>query len=212
MNDDIHFYEPKAGHGLPHDPFNAIVGPRPIGWISSRSAAGNLNLAPYSFFNGFNYVPPIIGFSSIGRKDSLRNVEETGEFAWNLATRPLAEAMNISCTAVGPEVDEFVLADLTPVASRNIAVPRVAESPVSFECKLTQIIQLKDAQGGSIDSFLVLGEVVGVHIARHLLVDGIYDTAAAQPILRGGGPADYFAIDSGAKFKMYRPKAPQPPG
>ncbi|WP_151637657.1 flavin reductase family protein [Noviherbaspirillum aerium] len=212
MNEDIHFYEPKAGHGLPHDPFNAIVGPRPIGWISSRSAAGNLNLAPYSFFNGFNYVPPIIGFSSIGRKDSLRNVEETGEFAWNLATQPLAEAMNISCTAVGPEVDEFALADLTPVASRNIAVPRVAESPVSFECKLTQIIQLKDAQGGSIDSFLVLGEVVGVHIARHLLVEGIYDTAAAQPILRGGGPADYFAIDASAKFKMYRPKAPQPPG
>lgn len=210
MNDDIHFYEPKTGHGLPHDPFNAIVGPRPIGWISSRNAAGELNLAPYSFFNGFNYVPPIIGFSSIGRKDSLRNVEQTGEFAWNLATRPLAEAMNISCTAVGPEVDEFVLAGLTPAPSRIISVPRVAESPVSFECRLTQIIQLRDAQGGEIDSYLVLGEVVGVHIARHLLVEGIYDTASAQPILRGGGPADYFTIEPESRFKMYRPKAPQP--
>jgi flavin reductase (DIM6/NTAB) family NADH-FMN oxidoreductase RutF len=210
VNDDIHFYEPKTGHGLPHDPFNAIVGPRPIGWISSRNAAGGLNLAPYSFFNGFNYVPPIIGFSSIGRKDSLRNVEQTGEFAWNLATRPLAEAMNISCTAVGPEVDEFVLAGLTPAPSRIISAPRVAESPVSFECRLTQIIQLRDAQGGEIDSYLVLGEVVGVHIARHLLVEGIYDTASAQPILRGGGPADYFTIEPESRFRMYRPKAPQP--
>lgn len=210
MNNDIYFYEPSAGHGLPHDPYNAIVGPRPIGWISSHDAAGRLNLAPYSFFNGFNYVPPIIGFCSVGRKDSLRNVEQTGEFVWNLATRPLAEAMNISCTSVAPEVDEFALANLTPVASRNISVPRVGESPVAFECKVTQIIQLAGANGGAIDSFLVLGEVVGVHIARYLLVDGIYDTVAAEPILRGGGPADYFTIDAESKFKMYRPKAPPP--
>ena len=91
MNDDIHFYEPASGHGLPHDPFNAIVGPRPIGWISSQDAQGHLNLAPYSFFNAFNYTPPIIGFSSIGAKDSLRNIEQTREFGWNLATRALAE-------------------------------------------------------------------------------------------------------------------------
>ena len=97
MLDPIHFYEPAQGHGLPHDPFNAIVGPRPIGWIATRSGAGVLNLAPYSFFNAFNYTPPLIGFSSIGRKDTLRNIEQTGEFVWNLATRPLAEAMNISC-------------------------------------------------------------------------------------------------------------------
>ena len=94
MSDVIHFYEPRKGHGLPHDPFNAIVGPRPIGWISSRNAAGALNLAPYSFFNGFNYIPPIVGFSSIGHKDTVRNIEQTGEFGWNLATRPLAEQMN----------------------------------------------------------------------------------------------------------------------
>jgi flavin reductase (DIM6/NTAB) family NADH-FMN oxidoreductase RutF len=86
----IHFYEPRQGHGLPHDPFNAIVGPRPIGWISSLSGEGVRNLAPYSFFNAFNYVPPIVGFASIGAKDTLRNVQETGEFVWNLATRPLA--------------------------------------------------------------------------------------------------------------------------
>ena len=91
MYDDIHFYEPSQGHGLPHDPFNAIVGPRPIGWISSQDAQGRLNLAPYSFFNAFNYIPPIIGFCSVGRKDSLNNIEQTGEFVWNLATRPLAD-------------------------------------------------------------------------------------------------------------------------
>ncbi|BCQ64359.1 hypothetical protein PBOI14_61090 [Pseudomonas sp. Boi14] len=106
-----------------HDPFNAIVGPRPIGWISSQDREGRLNLAPYSFFNAFNYIPPIIGFSSVGRKDSLNNIEQTGEFAWNLATRPLAEQMNQSCAAVPAEVNEFELAGLTPVASKIISVP-----------------------------------------------------------------------------------------
>lgn len=200
---DFHSYEPARGHGLPHDPFNSIVGPRPIGWISSRSAEGVLNLAPYSFFNAFNYTPPIIGFASIGAKDTLANVQATGEFAWNLATRPLAEAMNQSCAAVPPEVDEFVLAGLTPLASRQIEVPRVAESPVSFECRLTQVLQLQTAQGEAVPTWLVLGEVVAIHIARHLLRDGIYQTAAARPVLRGGGPADYFEL--GEHFRMRRP-------
>jgi flavin reductase (DIM6/NTAB) family NADH-FMN oxidoreductase RutF len=207
MSDDIHYYEPTRGHGLPHDPFNAIVGPRPIGWISSQDADGNLNLAPYSFFNAFNYTPPIVGFSSIGRKDSVRNIEQTGEFGWNLATRPIAEAMNASCAPVAPGVDEFKLAGLTPIASRVIAVPRVAESPVSFECRLTQLIQLQGANGEKVDTWLVLGEVVGVHISRSLLVNGIYDTAGARPVLRGGGPADYFEISPEARFRMFRPKA-----
>jgi len=206
MTDDFHFYEPAQGHGLPHDPFNAMVGPRPIGWISSQSAAGVRNLAPYSFFNAFNYVPPIVGFASIGAKDSLHNIRETGEFGWNLATRPLAERMNASCAAVPPEVDEFELAGLTPVASRCIAVPRVAESPVSFECKLTQIVQLEGVDGAKVQTWLVLGEVVGVHIARRLLNDGIYDTAAAEPILRAGGPADYFTVTRDNLFKMFRPR------
>ena len=204
--DDFHFYEPAQGHGLPHDPFNAMVGPRPSGWISSQSASGVRNLAPYRFFNGFNYTPPIIGFASIGAKDSLHNIRETGEFGWNLATRPLAERMNASCAAVPPEVDEFELAGLTPVASRCIAVPRVAESPVSFECKLTQIVQLETIDGTQVPTWLVLGQVVGVHIARRLLKDGIYDTAAAEPILRGGGPADYFTVTPDNLFKMFRPR------
>ena len=202
----IHFYEPRQGHGLPHDPFNAIVGPRPIGWISSLSGAGVRNLAPYSFFNAFNYVPPIVGFASIGAKDTLRNVQETGEFVWNLATRPLAEAMNASCAAVGPEVDEFALAGLTPTPSRLVAAPRVAESPVAFECKVTQIIQLQQASGETVPTWLVLGEVVGVHIAAASLKDGVYDTAAAGHILRGGGPADYFSVGPEQLFEMHRPR------
>ena len=206
MTTDIHFYEPSAGHGLAHDPFNALVAPRPIGWISSRSRDGVLNLAPYSFFNAFNYKPPLVGFASIGYKDSVRNIEETGEFGWNLATRPLAEAMNQSCAAVGPEVDEFQLAGLTPEPSRVISVPRVKETPVSFECRLSQILRLTGADGTETDTWMVFGEVVGVHIARHLLKDGVYQTAAAEPILRGGGPADYFGISPDTFFQMYRPK------
>jgi flavin reductase (DIM6/NTAB) family NADH-FMN oxidoreductase RutF len=206
MTTDIHFYEPSAGHGLAHDPFNALVAPRPIGWISSRSRDGVLNLAPYSFFNAFNYTPPLVGFASIGYKDSVRNIEETGEFGWNLATRPLAEAMNQSCAAVGPEVDEFQLAGLTPEPSRVIGVPRVQETPVSFECRVSQILRLTGADGTETDTWMVFGEVVGVHIGRHLLKDGVYQTAAAEPILRGGGPADYFGISPDTFFQMYRPK------
>lgn len=202
----IHSYQPRNGHGLPHDPFNAIVGPRPIGWISTQSAAGARNLAPYSFFNAFNYVPPIVGFASIGYKDTVRNVEETGEFVWNLATRSLAEAMNQSCAAVPPEVDEFQLAGLTPLASTQVAPPRVAESPVSFECRRTQILQLQGADGAQVPTWLVLGEVVAIHIDKALLKDGIYDTAAAGHILRAGGPADYFTVGPEQLFKMYRPR------
>jgi flavin reductase (DIM6/NTAB) family NADH-FMN oxidoreductase RutF len=203
---DIHFYEPRAGHGLPHDPFNAIVGPRPIGWISTQSPAGVPNLAPYSFFNAFNYTPPIVGFASIGYKDTVRNVEETGQFCWNLATRALAERMNATCAAVPPDVDEFALAGLTPAAARLVDVPRVLEAPVSFECRLTQVVRLQDAAGQPAPSWLVLGEVVGVHIARTLLRDGVYDTAHAGHILRGGGPADYFEVGPEQLFRMFRPQ------
>ena len=201
----IHSYEPRNGHGLPHDPFNAIVGPRPIGWIASRSAAGALNLAPYSFFNAFNYTPPIIGFASVGYKDSLRNIEQTSEFVWNLATRTLAEAMNRSSAVVPPGVSEFELAGLTPVDSQLVAVPRVKESPVAFECRSTQIVQLQGANGDKVPTWLVLGEVVAVHIDSALLRNGVYDTAAAGPILRGGGPADYFSIGPEQLFQMRRP-------
>ena len=205
MRDDVHFYEPRKGHGLPHDPFNAIVGPRPIGWISTQDRLGRRNLAPYSFFNAFNYRPPIVGFSSIGYKDTVRNIEQTGEFAWNLATRALAEAMNASSATVPAEVDEFLLAGLTPAPSRIIGVPRVAESPVSFECRVTQIVELQALDGTRVGAWLTLGEVVAVYIAKSLLSDGVYDTARAQPVLRGGGPADYFAIGPEQRFRMTRP-------
>ena len=200
-----YFYEPRNGHGLPHDPFNAIVGPRPIGWVSTKSAAGILNLAPYSFFNAFNYVPPIIGFSSVGAKDSLRNVQETGEFVWNLVTRPLAEAMNKTCAPVPPDVNEFELAGLTPQASNIVQVPRVLESPVAFECRCTQIIQLEGHDHQKVNSWLVLGEVVGIHIDERSLKDGIYDTASAQHVMRGGGPAEYFSVGPEQLFRMSRP-------
>ncbi|WCM93254.1 flavin reductase family protein [Acidovorax sp. NCPPB 2350] len=202
----FHSYEPRHGHGLPHDPFNAIVGPRPIGWISTRGATGTLNLAPYSFFNAFNYTPPILGFASIGAKDTLANVEATGEFVWNLATRELAEAMNQTCAAVPPEVDEFALAGLTPLASRLVAPPRVAESPVTMECRRTQIVQLQGADGTKVPTWLVLGEVVAVHIDTALLKDGVYDTANAGHILRAGGPADYFTVGPEQVFRMFRPR------
>ena len=206
MLESSHFYEPRLGHGLPHDPFNAIVGPRPIGWISTRSARGALNAAPYSFFTAFNYTPPIVGFSSIGYKDSVRNIEQTGEFVWNLVTRPLAEAMNQTCAAAPPEVSEFELAGLTPLPSRLVAPPRIAESPVSFECKLTQLLQLKDIGGNELPTWLVLGEVVAVHISQRLLVNGVYDTSLADHVLRGGGPADYFSVGPEQLFRMFRPR------
>mgnify|MGYP006156132609 CR=1 FL=1 len=203
----MHFYQPAQGHGLAHDPLNSIIAPRPIGWISSISAAGQVNLAPYSFFNLFNYSPPIIGFASTSYKDTLRNIEQTGEFCWNLVTKPLAEAMNQTSAAVAPDVDEFALAGLTAKASSIIKVPHVAQSPVTFECKLSQVLQLTAADGSKITTWMVFGEVIGVHIEERLISDGIYDTANAGHILRGGGPADYFTIGPEQLFKMYRPES-----
>jgi flavin reductase (DIM6/NTAB) family NADH-FMN oxidoreductase RutF len=204
-DDSAYVYEPANGHGLTHDPFNAIVGPRPIGWIATVNGAGGRNLAPYSFFNAFNYRPPIIGFSSVGWKDTVANVEATGEFVWNLATWPLAQAMNASAATVAAEVDEFELAGLTPAPSRLVTAPRVKESPVNFECRLSQLIRLTSAAGEDTPSWLVLGEVVAVHIDRSLIKDGIYDTAAGQPILRAGRMGDYAAIRPDAMFEMRRP-------
>lgn len=203
---DIHFYEPAQGHRLPHDPLNAIIGPRPIGWISSQDADGKRNLAPYSFFNAFNYRPPILGFSSIGWKDTVRNIEATREFVWNLATRALGTQMNMTSEMVPPEVDEFELSGLDPAPCRLVAAARVAQSPVSMECRLIEIIQLKGVDGRPVQTWLVLGEVVGVHIAQAALRDGIYDTAAQHPILRAGGPGAYAEITPATMFDMPRPK------
>ncbi|PLR33049.1 Asp/Glu/hydantoin racemase [Chimaeribacter californicus] len=206
-NDDRYYYEPAAGHGLPHDPLNAIVGPRPIGWISSLNADGQRNLAPYSFFNCFNYRPPIIGFSSTGWKDSVANIRATGEFVWNLATRSLAVQMNETSASLPNGEDEFARAGLTPVRGRQVAACRVLESPVNFECKLSQLIQLEGADGRKLDSWLVLGEVVAVHIDRTLLEDGIYQTSRAEPVLRAGGPSAYYGISEDQRFDLVRPDA-----
>jgi len=201
-----HFYEPKDGHQLKHDPFNSIIAPRPIGWISSKSATGQVNLAPYSFFNAFNYHPPIIGFSSIGYKDSVKNAVDSGEFCWNLVTRSLAESMNQTSVAVDSNVDEFELANIAKGQSKIIDVPYVLQSPVVMECKTSQVIQLQSASGEACQSWLVLGEVVGVHIAESAIQDGVYDTAAMQPVMRGGGPGDYFSVSELQKFQLFRPK------
>ncbi|MGV4275400.1 flavin reductase family protein [Citrobacter farmeri] len=199
----MYFYQPSQGHGLPHDPLNAIVGPRPIGWIASQDTAGRDNLAPYSFFNCFNYHPPIIGFASTGWKDSVRNIMETGEFVWNLTTRELASAMNETSASLPHGED----AGLTKAESRLVKVPRVAQSPVNFECRLSQSIQLTTAQGEAIETWLILGEVVGIHIAETLLEEGIYQTAKAQPVLRAGGPTAYFTIAESHRFDLVRPDA-----
>ena len=201
---DFYFYEPTAGHGLPYDPFKAIAAPRPIGWISTVDRQGRINLAPYSFYNALGDKPPIVGFSSGGRKDSIRNIEETGEFVANFATKALAEAMNQSSAAVAPDVDEMALADLTPAPCRIVAAPRVAESPAALECKLLQIVHLHDLNGNPLEQYVAIGQVVGVHIANAYLKDGIFDLVAAQPIMRAGYVADY--VEIGNSFKMVRPK------
>ncbi|MDH6263018.1 flavin reductase (DIM6/NTAB) family NADH-FMN oxidoreductase RutF [Bradyrhizobium sp. BR13661] len=202
---DLYFYEPSKGHGLKHDPFNAIIAPRPIGWISSRDTKGHVNLAPYSFFNAFAYVPPIIGFSSTNWKDSVENIQQTGEFVWNLATMDLAKQMNATAAHVAPEVDEFEIAGLTAVPGKLVNVPRVGESPVAFECKVSDIVRLKGANGKEADAWLTLGEVVAVHIDKAMIKDGVYQTAAARPIVRAGRRGDYFEIKPENMFEMVRP-------
>lgn len=196
-----HFYEPAAGHGLAHDPFKAIVAPRPIGWISTISSAGVVNLAPYSFFNAFSSRPPIIGFSSEKLGDSLANVRETGEFVFNLVTEALAEAMNGTSASVPPEVDEFDLAGLSKAPSRMVAPPRVAASPAALECRVLQVIALTDLDGASAGSYLVLGQVVGVHIDPAYIVEGRFDTAAARPLARCGYLADYAVVRELTKIR-----------
>ncbi len=200
-----HFYRPVDGHGLKHNPFNSIIAPRPIGWISSLSADGIANLAPYSFFNAFNYTPPIIGFSSIGYKDSVKNIEETSEFCWNFASVELADAMNLTCAAVAPDQDEFEFAGLSKGISNEIKAPHVLNSPVVMECRKTQIIPLQTADGDDVDSYLVLGEVVGCHIWEDLIEQGIFSITQANPILRAGGQGDYFTISEKHKMEMPRP-------
>ena len=200
---DSYFYDPRKGHGLPHDPFKAIIAPRPIGWISSIDAQGRVNLAPYSFFNGFCSNPPVVGFSSEGRKDSVRNIEETGEFVCNLATLELAEAMNRTSAPVPHGVNEMELAGLDAAPCKLVKPPRVARSPAALECKVLQIVRLKGLDGTELASHIVFGQVIGVHIDRAFLKDGLFDTAAAQSLARCGYRGDYTAVEH--LFEMIRP-------
>lgn len=205
----FHFYEPKDGHGLAHNPFKAIIAPRPIGWVSSQSASGNVNLAPYSFFNAFSDTPPLLGFASNGWKDSARNIAETGEFCWHLASRELAAQMSISSAPVAPDVDEFALAGLTPAPSRVVSVPHVAEALAVFECQLTDFVHLHDRSGAEVPTWLVCGEVVGVHIHTSLIVDDTVQTILADPISRAGGRDGYFGVSEDTYISLPRPPIPE---
>lgn len=200
---DEHFYEPHAGHGLAHDPFKAIVAPRPVGWISTVDVQGRANLAPYSYFNAVCDRPPMVMFCSQGWKDSVANAQATGEFVWNLATRPLAEAMNASSAMLPHGADEFVHAGLETAPCRLVKAPRVAASPASMECRVLSITELHGLDGAATGHHFVLGQVVGVHVRADALRDGAFDTAAARPIARCGGWGDYAEVD--ALFQMRRP-------
>lgn len=189
------FYDAVANtHGLEWDPFKALVSPRPIGWISTLDANGVVNLAPYSFFNAVSTDPHFLMFSSGGRKDSQCNAEESGEFVCSLATYELRDAMNHTSRHVGPEVDEMAQAGLSPAPSMIVAPPRVAESPVAFECKYWRTIELPGPDGGPGTHAIVLGQVVGVHIDDAAFVDGKVDVTKLKPIARLGY-RDYAVID-----------------
>jgi len=197
------FYEPaKRNHGLPHDPFKAIVAPRPIGWISSVSKSGDVNLAPYSFFNGVATFPPMVMFSSEGRKDSVENISETMEFVCSLATWDLRDAMNRTSEAVARGVNEFELAGLTAAPSQLVKPPRVAESPCALECKATDIVRMKGPDGSPRDNYVVFGEVVGIHIDERYIKNGILDASTLKPIARLGY-RDYAVVTE--LFQMTRP-------
>jgi flavin reductase (DIM6/NTAB) family NADH-FMN oxidoreductase RutF len=187
---------------LPRDPFKAIVAPRPIGWISTRSKDGSVNLAPYSFFNAFSSAPPIVGFSSEGAKDSAAFARESGEFVVNLASMDLLHPMSQSSAPLPRGQSEFVAAGLTMAPCRLVGAPRVAESHAAMECKVIEIVALKSRGGEPTDNYLVLGEVVAFHLDDRFVRDGLFDTAAAQPLARCGYQ-DYAVVDK--LFALARP-------
>ena len=197
------FYEPKDGHGLPHNPFNAVVTPRPIGWISTR-AGGLDNLAPYSFFNAVAYTPPQVMFASTsakadrdGTKDSVAQIRESGVFAVNVVAYEMRDAMNKTSGSYDKEVDEFELAGLEKADCRVIDCPRVAAAPATLECRMTQIIRLEGEA-----NFAVFGEVVGVHLRDDCVVDGTFDVTRFNPLTRLGY-RDYSVIRE--VFSLSRP-------
>jgi flavin reductase (DIM6/NTAB) family NADH-FMN oxidoreductase RutF len=198
------FYETaKNDHGLPYDPLKAIIAPRPIGWITSMAANGDINLAPYSYFNAFSTRPPIVGFSSESRKDSVDLVEETKEFVCSLATWDLRDAMNATSATLPRGVNEMEVAGLEAAPSRMVKPPRVAASPCALECKWLQTVAFRDLRGHEIGRFLVIGQVVGIHIDDRFIKNGKLDTAAMKPIARCGYH-DYAVVES--VFSLTRPQ------
>lgn len=198
------FYAPESRDRtlLPHDPFKALIAPRPIGWVSTINRRGAVNLAPYSFFNAVCEAPPIIMFSSHGRKDSLTFAEETREFVWNMATYGLREHMNQTAALLPREENEFDFAGLEMMKSHFVAPPWVAASPAALECKVTDIQQIRDMDGKLTEDHMVFGQVVGVYIDDSFLQEGRVNVAAMQPLARCGY-MDYVVADS--MFEMPRP-------
>ncbi|MBX5230084.1 flavin reductase family protein [Rhizobium sp. NLR4a] len=193
-------------HGLAHDPFKAIVSPRPIGWIGSKGRDGSVNLAPYSFFNAVADRPKLVMFSSAGRKDSQRNAAETGAFTCNFVSRDLAEKMNRSSAALPYGNSEFDFAGLTPRQSELIDAPYVGEAYAVLECRVTEIIEPKTLSGAPSENILVFGEVVGVHIDEAIVRDGRLDMSIARPVARMG----YMDYSEGSDvFEMFRPQMPK---
>ncbi|MCT4609604.1 MAG: flavin reductase family protein [Pelagimonas sp.] len=191
------FYRPADGHGLPHNPFNAIVTPRPIGWISTRGADGRDNLAPYSFFNAVAYVPPQVMFSSTATKDSLSLLRETGVFCVNVVEYAMRDQMNASSGAFDRGVDEFEQAKVTKADCETIDCPRVANAPAALECRVTQILKLEGE-----DNHAIFGEVTGVHLRDDCLKDGVFDVTRFQPLARLGY-RDYSVVRD--VFSLNRP-------
>jgi flavin reductase (DIM6/NTAB) family NADH-FMN oxidoreductase RutF len=192
-------------HGLPHDPFKALVAPRPIGWITAMSLKGEVNLSPYSFFNAVSDRPHMVAFSSGGRKDAVTFIEETGEFVCNFATFDLREAVNATSAPLPRGENEMAYAGLTAAPSRLVKPPRVAEAPAALECKWVKTVPLEPLEGGPARYLLVIFQVVGVHIDDRFIVDGLVDTGAMLPIMRAGYH-DYFTALPEGKFSMRRPK------
>jgi flavin reductase (DIM6/NTAB) family NADH-FMN oxidoreductase RutF len=202
------YYDPRRNnHGLSHNPMTALVVPRPIGWISTVSRDGVVNLAPYSFFNVVSGAPPFIMFASKPRKDSQRNAEETGEFVYNMATYDLREAVNASSAEYGPAISEPDRIGLEMAPCRTVKPPRVARSPVALECKYYKTVELISADGTRNTSSVILGEVVGIHIDDSVIINGHIDVTRMQPLARLGY-MDYCAVNE--LFAIQRPTVPDP--
>jgi len=201
------FYEPSKHDRsvLAHDPFKALVAPRPIGWVSTTGADGSVNLAPYSFFNAVAEAPPMLAFSSVGVKDSATFVGEVKEFVWNLVTYELRAAMNETSAPLQRGRSEFERAGLEMAPSRLVAPPRVAASRCAMECRVVHQLELRDLEGRATDHHLVIGQVVGVHLDESAIVGDGVDTATLRPVARCGGPGDYAVVEK--LFQMFRPQA-----